>query len=255
MSGPFTALERFFERIFERPAARLFGAGVEPVQVRHRLERAMDGAQRPRGGFVPDQYRVRVHPDDLGGLGDAQAGFVAALVAHARSQGYRLPRRPVVVLSGDPGVDRGDVVVDATFGAVMARAGARPSGAPGSGGAAADGQEAPPSGATVVFQVPATRVPLATLLVQSPGAAPREYPVRIASVRIGRGSDNDLVLADARVSRQHGLLSARQGGLVYTDLGSSNGSFVNAGRVREVALGPGDVLRLGDTTVTIAHDR
>ncbi len=71
-------------------------------------------------------------------------------------------------------------------------------------------------------------------------------------MRIGRDGDNDLVLPDPRVSRQHGLLSARQGGLVYTDLGSTNGSFVNAGRVREVALGPGDVLQLGDSTVTVA---
>ncbi len=259
MSGPLTALERLIERIFERPAARLFGTGVEPVQVRHRLERAMDGARRGPGGYVPDRYEVRVHPDDLAGLGDTVPAFAGALVVHARRHGYRLPGRPSVELAADPMVPPGEVLVDASFarvtpapsGATAARSGpvraAPTQDDPGTAAA-----EQPPWGATMVFEVPAPRVPYATLLVRTPLAAPREFAVRAASIRIGRDADNDLVLLDARVSRWHGLLAARQGGLVYTDLGSTNGSFVNGSRVREVALGPGDVLQLGDSTVTVA---
>ena len=247
MSGYLAALERFFERIFERPAARLFGTGIEPVQVRHRLERAMDAAERARGGFTPDRYRIQVNPGDLAGLGDSIPTFVDALLAHARTRGYLLARRPVVTLSGNPGVTRGEVLVDAWLGTTPAGTGIERSRE-----AAADPPDEPPSGATMVFEVPVARVPYALLFVRTPGVAPREYSVRDASVRIGRDGDNDLVLPDPRVSRQHGLLSARQGGLVYTDLGSTNGSFVNAGRVREVALGPGDVLQLGDSTVTVA---
>ncbi|MDA8204161.1 MAG: DUF3662 domain-containing protein [Chloroflexi bacterium] len=247
MPGPLTAVERFFERIFERPAARLFGAGVEPVQVRHRLERAMDGARHSPDGFVPDQYRVRVHPDELAGLGDEVPSFGEALLMHARSHGYRLPRRPVVILSADPAVASGDLAVDTRFSR--------------DGDGERSGSETPrpvstadaPSGATMVFEVPPPRVPYALLLVQTPGVAPREFAVREPSVRIGRAPDNDLVLPDSRVSRQHGLLSARQGGLVYTDLGSTNGSFVNGGRVREVALGPGDVLQVGGSTVRVGR--
>ncbi|HXQ96044.1 MAG TPA: FhaA domain-containing protein [Candidatus Acidoferrales bacterium] len=250
MTGPLTALERFFERIFERPAARLFGTAVEPVQVRHRLERAMDAGDRAPGGFAPDRYHVRVNPADLGGLGDAVPAFADALVAHARNRGYRLRRRPTVTLSGDPDVALGDVAVEARLGGALARPGVEALHS-----AAGDPAGEPASGATMAFRIPVARVPYATLLVKSPGVAPRDYPVRDASVRIGRDQDNDLVLLDSRVSRRHGLLSARQGGLVYTDLGSTNGSFVNAGRVREVALGPGDVLRLGDSTVTIAQGR
>ena len=250
MNGPLAALERIFERIFERPAARLFGTGVEPVQVRHRLERAMDGARHSPAGYAPDRYTVRVNPGDLAGLGDTVPSFAVALVAHARSQGYRLPGRPAVELVGDPTVAPGVLAVEASFGA---GAGHLPSGAVDRPGAVQVGDPGqPPSGATMVFEAPQTRVPYATLRVESPGIAPREFPVRAPSVRMGRGEENDLVLPDSRISRAHGLLSARQGGLVYTDLGSTNGSFVNGARVNEVALGPGDVLRLGDSTVTIA---
>ena len=249
MNGPLAALERLFERIFERPAARLFGTAVEPVQVRHRLERAMDSAGHSPAGYVPDRYTVRVNPGDLAGLGDTVPSFAVALVAHARSQGYRLPGRPAVELVGDPTVAPGDLAVATSFGTAGGPAHAGAVGRP--GGVPVGEPDAAPSGATMVFQVPQARVPYATLRVVSPGVAPREFPVRAPSVRIGRGEENDLVLPDSRISRAHGLLSARQGGLVYTDLGSTNGSFVNGTRVSEVALGPGDVLRLGDSTVTI----
>lgn len=76
-------------------------------------------------------------------------------------------------------------------------------------------------------------------------------PVGSAMIRIGRGTDNDLVVVDSRVSRQHGTIALRHGLLVYTDLDSTNGSFVNGSRVAQIALGPGDVVRVGDTTITI----
>ena len=74
---------------------------------------------------------------------------------------------------------------------------------------------------------------------------------RGGTARIGRSSDNEIVLVDDRVSRHHGQLSSRQGTLVFTDLGSTNGSFVNGTRVREIVLGSGDVVRLGNSTLTI----
>jgi len=46
-------------------------------------------------------------------------------------------------------------------------------------------------------------------------------------------------------------MSVRLGMLVYTDLGSTNGSYLNGGHVTEIALGPGDVLQVGSSTVTI----
>jgi pSer/pThr/pTyr-binding forkhead associated (FHA) protein len=37
----------------------------------------------------------------------------------------------------------------------------------------------------------------------------------------------------------------------YTDLRSTNGSFPNGSAVSEIALGPGDVLQIGSSTVTV----
>ena len=37
---PLAAIERFFERLLERPSARLFRARLQPVQLQRRIERA-----------------------------------------------------------------------------------------------------------------------------------------------------------------------------------------------------------------------
>jgi pSer/pThr/pTyr-binding forkhead associated (FHA) protein len=68
---------------------------------------------------------------------------------------------------------------------------------------------------------------------------------------IGRANDNGIVLTDGRVSRHHGRLMARHGVLVYTDLGSTNGTRVNGVRVDEIVLGVGDRLLLGDTVLVV----
>ena len=81
--------------------------------------------------------------------------------------------------------------------------------------------------------------------------APWRIAVSSGRLRVGRALDNDLVLPDDRVSRHHGQISVRFGTLVYADLGSTNGSFVNGVRVTEIALGPSDVVQLGGSALTI----
>jgi pSer/pThr/pTyr-binding forkhead associated (FHA) protein len=93
--------------------------------------------------------------------------------------------------------------------------------------------------------------PRATLREMAPDGSQRELMLDGGPVTIGRASDNILVLRDTRVSRHHGRLSARQGALVYRDLGSTNGSRVNGVDVDEVVLGAGDRIEVGDTVLVI----
>ncbi len=70
---------------------------------------------------------------------------------------------------------------------------------------------------------------------------------------LGRAADNSLQLPDPSVSRHHALLKADEDGQVrLTDLGSTNGTFVNGERLTPkvpVALNDGDRLRIGTTVV------
>ncbi len=104
---------------------------------------------------------------------------------------------------------------------------------------------------TLVFRRPAPTATRAVLRVWSPDGTERTIEVDGTPLEIGRSRDSGLVLADTKVSRQHGRLQARRGTLVYTDLGSTNGSRVNGIRVDEIALGLGDRLLLGDTVLVV----
>ncbi len=68
------------------------------------------------------------------------------------------------------------------------------------------------------------------------------------AVTLGRGADNAIVVADAGVSSRHAQLQWSGGALQFTDLNSTNGSFVNGEKLApNVArrLQVGDRLRLG----------
>ena len=142
--------------------------------------------------------------------------------------------------------------------------GATVTGAPGATGLASPvahpgvtgrpGQARQPGSDTAVFSVPQASSPNVTLLVHAPGQPGRRVALGPGAFRIGRAADNDLTLADERVSRYHGQLVTRQGALVYTDLGSTNGSYVNGTGVTEIALGAGDVLQIGNCSLTVESD-
>jgi pSer/pThr/pTyr-binding forkhead associated (FHA) protein len=66
-----------------------------------------------------------------------------------------------------------------------------------------------------------------------------------ATATIGRSSNNDIQIAEQHVSRQHAVISYRDGVFFVTDLSSSNGTFVNGERVTEpFPLFAGDQIRL-----------
>ncbi len=65
-------------------------------------------------------------------------------------------------------------------------------------------------------------------------------------MRIGQRRDNDLVLEDPTVSRQHAELQPRDDGLHLVDLESTNGTFVNGIQISDVVLHHGDAIQMGD---------
>jgi len=77
------------------------------------------------------------------------------------------------------------------------------------------------------------------------------YPLRAAATRIGRLWDNDIVLDDANVSRQHAVIIDTGTSFVVTDLRSANGVHVGGERIRGTAtLADGDRIRICDHEFT-----
>jgi pSer/pThr/pTyr-binding forkhead associated (FHA) protein len=75
----------------------------------------------------------------------------------------------------------------------------------------------------------------------------REIPINQPEFLIGRGADCDLRLRATAISRHHCLLRLSGAKLWVSDLGSSNGTFVNGQRIHsQVGLHSGDQLKLGE---------
>jgi diguanylate cyclase (GGDEF)-like protein len=75
----------------------------------------------------------------------------------------------------------------------------------------------------------------------------RRIPLAAAAEVIGRGSECTVVIADQSVSRRHARVEpGPDGGYAVADLGSTNGTFVNDGRVAAAPLADGDYLRIGN---------
>jgi hypothetical protein len=262
MRSPLAALERFFERIFERQTARLFRTKLQPIQLQRRIERSMESARQRDGDrtLVPNRYAVHLAPADLQALREAHPNLAAdladAALAFARGHGFTLADRPTVALVADGTVEAADVRVAATTDK-------RRDGRADPGGLwtadptdpAVPGQverdQPPPIEHTAVFVVPTIELSQAVLREIRPDGSSRSLVVGGRPLTIGRAPDNGLVLADSRASRHHARLYGRSGALVLTDLGSTNGSWVNDRRIDEMALGEGDQIRIGDTILVV----
>jgi hypothetical protein len=291
LMGPFAALERFFERLFERPTARLFKTRLQPVQLQRRIERAIENGRLSSADrvFVPNRYVVRLNPADHDAFGELipnlEAELAQAALTYARTHHYTLADRPDVRLRPDPVVPLGDPIVQGRFvdmdgvrdaprptqasdvaaglagfaGRVAAhRPGHRPEPQPEDQPrrpAPAESAVAFPQGhevtRTMVFQVTRAEQPVAILREFGPDGSQREIVLDGRPMTVGRASDNGIVVRDSRVSRYHGRLQGRQGALIYADLGSTNGSKVNGIAVDEVVLGEGDRIEIGDTVLVV----
>jgi hypothetical protein len=215
--------------------------------------------------LAPNRFVVHLHPADLEGFGDMTGSLASELadgaLVFARSRKYTLVDRPRVDLLADTTVQRTDIKVVARFADPIAGRERRDLVAEVEADDAADADagtaHAPPSEGgggptdTMVFTIPRPSAPAARLRVTPPDGVEFLCEFDGSSLTIGRGPDNDLVLPDGRVSRHHARVTGRRGTLVYTDLGSTNGSRVNGAPVGELVLGAGDRIELGDTVVVV----
>ncbi len=244
--GILQRVEAFLERLFEAPAGRL-GARLQPVSLAKRIERAMDTTKsfREDGVIVPNEYALHLNPTDFATFESYRSAMeddlAHGVLTRARHEHYTLVARPRVHLTADPGVARGDIRVAAR---VVDDAGER----------LRPDRPMPVTTDTVMLRSqeagPAPEsARRAFLLVATDGQEAVQFDLGGPLITIGRASDNDVIVDDPLVSRHHCQLKLQHGAYGFVDLGSRNGSAVNGQGVQEVALGPGDLIRIGHTSI------
>jgi pSer/pThr/pTyr-binding forkhead associated (FHA) protein len=99
-------------------------------------------------------------------------------------------------------------------------------------------------------EAPADDSPVVELVENSSG---RRFRLKPGVNTVGREAC-DILLMDSTVSRRHAQVSVEGGAVAVTDLGSTNGTHVDGGRIaanQPVTLAPGAALKFGNVALTL----
>lgn len=89
------------------------------------------------------------------------------------------------------------------------------------------------------------------LVIEAPGEAPRRVLLGETPLRVGRIPGNEIILPSTDVSRAHCTFELRGDEAVVTDIGSTNGTYLDGVRILgSLALRSGARLRLGPFAIT-----
>jgi CRP-like cAMP-binding protein len=81
----------------------------------------------------------------------------------------------------------------------------------------------------------------------------RVFPI-VGRIGVGRSPLNAIYLPEPNVSREHAVVYSEGDQTFVEDLGSHNGTFVNAKRVKKAVLSAGDVLRVGNVVLRFRQE-
>ena len=222
--GVLDRFERSVERVVNGAFAKAFRSEVKPVEVASAIRRDMDErtAAVSRGRtVVPNEFTIDMSSSDLEqvrqwgeeALADEMVG---AATEHAASQGYSFVGPVKVTFVED---------TELTTGRFHVRSATR------------RGAVAP-----VTSSAPSARHPIVDVDGQ-------RYLLTGAVTVVGRGSEADIVVDDAGVSRRHLEIRVTPGGVIATDLGSTNGTFVEGHRIDAATLVDGNTIMVGRTRI------
>lgn len=238
--------EKMFTGVFKKNAKPL-----QPVEIAKLLAREMQRNKRVSVSavYVPNYYKVYVNPEDWSGIGSLATAFSHELSKYLLQQGqqggYTFLSQPLVELEAG-NLASGEIEVVCEFDESLM---------PDVDSLAEEHEEK--REATLIFadksftpQILRRESSYILEVVEGPEVGKR-FPLGSGSVFIGRQSECDLALEDAKVSRRHATLACKDGEFFLDDLGSTNGTFVNGRRVGRTKLTPGDRITMGNTVLEL----
>lgn len=89
------------------------------------------------------------------------------------------------------------------------------------------------------------------LLVLKGAGVGGRYLLDASETKIGRDINNEICLDDITVSRSHAIISKSSDGYSVKDLGSLNGTYLNAVSVRDSRISNGDEIQVGKYHLTL----
>ena len=221
--GIFDRFENAVEKGVNSAFSRVFRSGLKPVDINSAIRKAMeDNVQEvsPERSVAPNHFTVRVSTSDMEGLGEdvpvLADEFQQQATEFAAAHDYALLGPVEVLFEADDAELTGQLEVDA---------------------ATRRGAAAPATSVSASPEHPIIDIDGDKWLLTEPVTV------------IGRGSEADIVVNDSGVSRRHLELRITPTGVIATDLGSTNGSFVEGHRIDAATLVDGNQIVIGRTRI------
>lgn len=216
--------ENGVERVVNNAFARAFRSEVKPIELADALRRELDDRAAVVGRdrtVVPNEFTIELSTPDYDQVeawgAEALAEELAANVTeHASSQHYAFVGPVTVSFSENTEQDAGRFAVHS---------------------ATVRGPVAPATNAA-----PSPRHPLIDIDGQ-------RYILTGPVTVIGRGSEADIIVDDPGVSRRHLEIRVTPDGVIASDMGSTNGVFVEGHQVPAATLLDGNTLTIGRTRI------
>lgn len=222
--GVLDRFEKGVERVVSSAFAKAFKSEVKPVELASALRREVDDRAAVVGRdrtVVPNEFVVELSPADHHQVEDWGAEPLADELAanvtdHAAQQRYAFVGPVTVAFAVDETLETGR------------------------------------------FQVRSATVRGAVAPAASVAASPRHPLVDIDGQRylltgpvtvIGRGSEADIIVDDPGISRRHLEIRVTPDGVIATDLGSTNGTYVEGHHVPAATLVDGNTITIGRTRI------
>jgi type II secretory pathway predicted ATPase ExeA len=99
-------------------------------------------------------------------------------------------------------------------------------------------------------RVNGARFPVGKLIARMNGVVVQEQALNGGNILIGRDPRCDIPVTSSIVSRRHALVVNSSDGAGLVDLDSKNGTFVDGCRIQRHLLQSGDLIAIGDCTIT-----
>lgn len=222
--GVLDRFERGVENMVSGVFAKTGRSGVKAVELVGALKKEADAraaAVDRHRTVAPNEYQVRLNPDDFAEIvewgQEALAQELADAVRdHGDVQRYAFVGPIQVGFAVDPSLSQGRYAVTSRT---------------------QRGPAAPATGASHDSRHP---------LLDIDG---KRYHLTGEATIIGRGPEADITVVDSGVSREHIRLEKTDYGTILTDLGSTNGTYVEDQKISEVTLLDGNAITIGRTTI------
>ena len=235
-------LEQRLESLFEGFFTRQFKSGVQPVEIAKKLSREMDANRTisVKKVYVPNRYTISVSAEDLEKLRPFAKTLISELqsflVAHAKKEGYELVGRPFIELNQEAKLSLGEFSIESSL-------------------ESRDSAIIEPPDGTTIMKRSSRASSKQAFLVRSGRGGSTKTLLTGRKVGVGRAPDNEIVIADANVSRHHARIEHLGSGYILQDLGSTNGTYVNGAKVDEHSLKEGDVVVVGKTKLHFRREQ